>query len=174
MIKLLVIHPSRESTSTLSYHLEVAFLNSNPFFEALSYRWCEQDGYLRCNGKHLGTKQNLMAALMRFRSVDSRRVIWADAICINQSDEKEKKSQMRLMREIYNQASRVLVWLGEDVNCKAKQAFDNITIIARPGSKIPYLKESWWRPIAAFYNCEWFSRLWVFQEIAAASSADLL
>jgi hypothetical protein len=175
MIRLLVIHPSRESTSTLSCHLEVAFLNSNPFFEALSYRWCEQDsGYLRCNGKHLGIKQNLKAALMRFRSVDSRRVIWADAICIDQSNENEKKSQMRLMREIYNKASRVLVWLGEDVNCKAEQAFDNITIIARPGSKIPYLEESWWRPIAAFYNCEWFSRLWVFQEIAVASSADLL
>jgi hypothetical protein len=173
MIRLFVIHPSQEGTSTLSCHLEVTFLNSTPFFEALSYRWCEQDGgYLRCNGKRLGVKQNLKAALMRFRSTDSQRVIWADAICIDQSNEGEKKNQISLMREIYNKALRVLVWLGEDVDCKAKQAFDHITMIARPGSGIPSLEESWWRPVATFYSCEWFSRLWVFQEIAVASSAD--
>jgi hypothetical protein len=174
MIRLLVIHPSRKPTSTLYCHLKVISLKSDLFYEALSYRWCKQDdGYLRCNGKNLSIKRNLRAALMCFRSTDAPRVVWADAICIDQDNEEEKKNQISLMREIYNKASRVLVWLGEDVDCKAKQAFDRIAMMAQPECNIPSLEEYWWGPIAAFYKCEWFSRLWVFQEIAAARSADL-
>lgn len=60
---------------------------------------------------------------------------------------------MDLMREIYK-AARVLVWLGEDVNCKAEQAFDRINRIARLGNDIPFPEDSWWNPIAALYSCE--------------------
>jgi hypothetical protein len=35
-----------------------------------------------------------------------------DAVCINQDDLSEKKKQVLLMREIYQGACYVLVWLG--------------------------------------------------------------
>jgi hypothetical protein len=47
---------------------------------------------------------NLEAALRVLRATLSRPVLWADAICIDQSDLDEKASQVPLMAEIYNQA----------------------------------------------------------------------
>lgn len=40
------------------------------------------------------------------------RVLWVDAICINQSNPDEKNHQVRQMYRIYSSASRVLIWLG--------------------------------------------------------------
>jgi hypothetical protein len=40
------------------------------------------------------------------------RVLWADAICINQNDLPERSQQVSIMRKIFKQAERVLSWLG--------------------------------------------------------------
>lgn len=116
-------------------------------------------------------KRNLKDALKRLRSTHTQRIIWTDAICINQKNSEEKARQLKLMREIYSKATRVLVWLGEETGGKAEQAFDRIESIALLKENIPLPKDSWWGPVAAFYSCRWFSRLWVFQEIAMAASA---
>lgn len=42
--------------------------------------------------------------------------IWADAICIDQSKLAERSQQVQLMRQIYQSASVVLVWLGPREN----------------------------------------------------------
>jgi hypothetical protein len=39
-------------------------------------------------------------------------VLWVDAICINQSHNDERSQQVRLMKDIYRQASSVLIYLG--------------------------------------------------------------
>jgi hypothetical protein len=43
-------------------------------------------------------------------------MLWIDAICIDQRKEKhstkERNSQVQMMGEIFNEARRVLVWLG--------------------------------------------------------------
>jgi len=72
------------------------------------------------------------------------------------------------MREIYSKATRVL-WLGEDPNNEAKQAFSRIRWIAQYGTIHPS-PDSWWKPVVAFYKRDWLSRLWVFQEIAVATA----
>jgi Heterokaryon incompatibility protein (HET) len=38
--------------------------------------------------------------------------LWADAICINQDDDRERAEQVGIMRNIYTHAKSVLVWLG--------------------------------------------------------------
>jgi hypothetical protein len=58
---------------------------------------------------------NLGAALLRMRYPDKPRVLWADAICINQEDNEEKMKQVEMMHDVYKNASQVLVWLGEAV-----------------------------------------------------------
>jgi hypothetical protein len=171
---LLVIHSSRESTSILSCYIKVVSLDSTLPYEALSYTWCKQDdGYSQCNEKKLGIRRNLRTALTRLCGTVAQRVIWTDAICINQEDGNEKASQIKLMREIYHKATRVLVWLGEDVGDKAEQAFDRIRRVAQPKNNLSSPEDAWWDPVAAFYRCAWFPRLWVFQEITMAISADL-
>jgi hypothetical protein len=39
--------------------------------------------------------------------------IWIDAICINQEDSVERDAQVRRMKTIYEQAERVIIWLGK-------------------------------------------------------------
>jgi hypothetical protein len=43
----------------------------------------------------------------------ARSYLWIDALCINQKDEEEKTAQVTMMRQIYETADTVLVWLGE-------------------------------------------------------------
>ncbi|KAK0736787.1 heterokaryon incompatibility protein-domain-containing protein [Apiosordaria backusii] len=40
--------------------------------------------------------------------------LWIDAVCINQTNDKEISAQIPLMGEIYSSAGRVLAWLGSD------------------------------------------------------------
>jgi Heterokaryon incompatibility protein (HET) len=61
----------------------------------------------------MAVTQNLYVALSYLQDQDIPRIIWVDAVCINQSDDVEKSLQLRLMAEIYAKASRVIVWLGE-------------------------------------------------------------
>lgn len=56
--------------------------------------------------------QNLKTALRYIRKEKLEVVIWADAICINQKDDKEKVTQLQIMGEIYNASTMVAVFLG--------------------------------------------------------------
>jgi hypothetical protein len=56
---------------------------------------------------------NCEAALRKLRNRDSERILWIDAICINQDKTLERNHQVTLMRDIYSKASRVVVWLGK-------------------------------------------------------------
>ncbi|KAF2173960.1 hypothetical protein M409DRAFT_16229 [Zasmidium cellare ATCC 36951] len=86
-----------------------------PPFEALSYVWGDttEQCVISVNAKPFCITMNLAAALYRMRSPDGPRVLWVDAICINQQDNNEKSRQVSLMENIYQRATRVLVWIGE-------------------------------------------------------------
>ncbi|KAK4169651.1 heterokaryon incompatibility [Cladorrhinum sp. PSN259] len=56
---------------------------------------------------------NLFSALQHLRHVSENRVLWADAVCINQEDVDKKTVQVALMGTIYSTCTRVLIWLGE-------------------------------------------------------------
>jgi len=45
-------------------------------------------------------RPNLYTALCTFRLEDHPRMLWIDAICINQGDDAEKSTQVPLMRRI--------------------------------------------------------------------------
>jgi hypothetical protein len=44
----------------------------------------------------------------------SGRIVWIDAICINQDDILERNVQVQMMGTVYEKAKCVLIWLGED------------------------------------------------------------
>ncbi|KAI1264719.1 heterokaryon incompatibility protein-domain-containing protein [Xylariaceae sp. FL1019] len=56
---------------------------------------------------------SLASGLLRFRSAWVPRLLWADAICIDQNDSVDKGRQIPLMAQIFRSALRVLVWLGD-------------------------------------------------------------
>lgn len=56
--------------------------------------------------------ENLVIALQHLRHPDHGGVLWIDALCINQTDNVEKSSQVLMMGDVFAQATRVVVWLG--------------------------------------------------------------
>jgi len=84
-------------------------------YEALSYFWGSADRRrsVLVDDRRLLVTENLHAALLRLRDPTLPRILWIDAICINQDNYEERKRQVQLMALIYIRASRVLVWLEE-------------------------------------------------------------
>ncbi|PMD62715.1 HET-domain-containing protein [Hyaloscypha bicolor E] len=134
----------------------------NSEYEALSYVWGDdkKPHLVLCEGKELAVTTSLWTALRRLRLPQERRTLWADAICINQADLGERADQVQLMRQIYDGAARVIIWLGEetDVMRRAFPLIDHFTI----SNQIV---------LQHFFENPWFLRAWVFQEAVCAKSA---
>lgn len=92
-------------------------LDAAPPFEALSYTWGDPLPQLeiRCSGLIATIGLSLYSALRQLRPHvgQQERLIWADALCINQTDIVERNAQVRIMGEIYTSATSTLIWLGE-------------------------------------------------------------
>ena len=72
------------------------------------------DPFITAGGFRFQLPANLESALGHLRLPHKDRLLWCDAICINQLDASEKAMQVARMHEIYRDAGQVLVWLGEE------------------------------------------------------------
>lgn len=92
-------------------------LDNCPPLAALSYTWDHDAQYenIECNGITMPIMTNPFPFLVQFRSTLSvgKRLLWVDAICINQRNVKERNHQVGQMREISTHAESVIVWLGK-------------------------------------------------------------
>jgi Heterokaryon incompatibility protein (HET) len=90
-------------------------LEASPDYEALSYVWGNPrvTRIIQLQGHDFSVTENLESALRHLRLKEKSRILWVDALCINQKDLHEKQSQIQLMARIYGCASRVVVWLGQ-------------------------------------------------------------
>lgn len=119
MIRLLYFRPSPKFTPTrVTFGLLQVRIDDPkcPTYEALSYRWSSTAGWEKviCDGRILVISSNCCRALKRLSKEKPNRLLWVDAICINQRDLAEKNNQLPLMSKIYSTAKRTLAWLGED------------------------------------------------------------
>ncbi|KAI3572402.1 heterokaryon incompatibility protein-domain-containing protein, partial [Fusarium oxysporum f. sp. albedinis] len=78
-------------------------------YEALSYAWGEQNTpeEVVMGGKPMFVTTSLHEALCYMRQPHEDRILWADAICIDQSDVNERDQQVRHMVEIYGKADNL-------------------------------------------------------------------
>ena len=186
-IRLIALEPADDDAAVLKYVLHNVLLDPErpPAYEALSYTWGEVSKTVPsiCNGKRLEIQQTLDIALRRIRKeVQPRSRIWADGICINQSNNAEKAIQVAKMGRIYQHALRTIVWLGPadastalslDVAHK-KMRLQQAQFASSNGGE----SRVDWRPperimlevhelsaILEFINKPWFNRLWVVQEV---------
>lgn len=74
--------------------------------------WLSASAPGACCYKLFQVTTNLEKALRHLRDHASGRILWVDAICINQSDEEEKLSQVQSMGSVYREAVEVRIWLG--------------------------------------------------------------
>jgi len=112
-IRLLELLPGKEA-SPIHCKLATVSLQNNAIFEALSYVWgdAQVTKAITVDGGLFQVTTNLEEALRALRHRCKSRILWMDAICINQSDLGEKNVQVPLMRQIYTNAGGVVAWLG--------------------------------------------------------------
>lgn len=177
-----------------------------PDFEALSYAWGTLDltativAYENFEGpispqplpviqsepRVLRIGENLHEALLHLRLPDEPRVMWIDALCINQDDLEERGHQVKQMARIYSSARKVVAWIGPEHD----DALKAIEWLARLGSQVEIVGDSYLSPtpgaseplwhksdvsipsdniiraaISSLVDRPWFWRLWVVQEI---------
>jgi hypothetical protein len=117
-IRLLEILPG--TTNPIRCRLRSVPLTDSSDYEGLSYHWSGDlvERHVYVNGVHVSVRGNLYNALRYLRYADKPRVLWIDAICIDQErneEDGEKNHQLRLMRRIYGQAQRTIAYIGREV-----------------------------------------------------------
>jgi hypothetical protein len=180
-----------------------ASLDDKPKYEALSYSWGNPDIvsliHLGEYSNFLNGTTNLFSALVRLRRRDVPRMLWVDAICINQRDDVEKTRQLTLMTRIYKEAVRVVVWLGpgfwnmghglaklkELLQYGRDDKLGNTQEISQRVSDFDSEEEKsmdWYHMpsrsafrigLSRALSRDWWNRLWVVQEIALSREAVL-
>ncbi|KAJ8481601.1 hypothetical protein ONZ45_g15264 [Pleurotus djamor] len=183
-IRLLEVLPT-ERDDDLRCYLCVTPLDALPSFEALSYVWGDAStrSTILCHGRPMSISQSLDKALRRFRLEAKSRIIWADAICINQEDFEERGNQVLLMRDIYQTAARVLVWLGSDDRLQASGVFKFAKFVSDLASDASLddtvinasIERDWPSERDIFSRdalvIPWFRRVWILQEVGLSSDA---
>ena len=111
-IRLLTLTEAPNSEFVTCELNQVSLLDK-PHYTALSYCWGDANitAPIILNGTKRYVTTNLEAALRQLRAHGYVK-IWADAICINQNDLKERSHQVQLMFTIYSLAWEVVAWLG--------------------------------------------------------------
>ncbi|OJD34667.1 heterokaryon incompatibility protein or allele [Diplodia corticola] len=114
-IRLIRLHPASPE-DPIECSIYVASLNNNPEYEALSYAWGEAGGgvEIQLNGKPFTISICLSSALRHIRNEAETRVLWVDALCINQQDYGEKEHQVKIMGMVYRKCKIGLLWIGEE------------------------------------------------------------
>lgn len=112
----------------------------------------------------LRVTRNLWDVLRHLRDESLDRVIWVDAVCINQSDDMEKAVQIRRMTKIFSIASRVIVWLEEPGN-GGDEALETLRVASEMKSlgRVVAAGEEVKERILRLLNTPWFQRIWVSQ-----------
>jgi hypothetical protein len=123
-IRLLDIHPGYDDEDVVC-SIGHCSLSKQPVYEAVSYVWGQSvlSDRTTCNGQQVYVTPNLHDVLKRVRLESEKRTIWIDGLCINQLDSDEKSRQVHFMYRIYQNATRILVWLGPDPDEVASRAF---------------------------------------------------
>lgn len=166
-----------------------------PYYETISYVWGDETlrGSVYMCGQTLDVPASAEHALRRMRHTNTIRLLWIDAVCINQSDEIERSDQVAMMNTIYGNGQRNLIWLGEDCGTTEAALTDIRKLVEemkmetndfKHAKEILFRGRGWrryattplstdvkhWRFLQRFYEQPWFRRLWVVQEAALSKS----
>jgi hypothetical protein len=165
VIRLLLLLPSKDEPENLrgelfEYTIRESDRTNHPY-EALSYVWGDshKPQSIIIDNQKLAITQNLYTGLLHLRDHELPRIVWVDAICIDQANKKEKGHQIQIMAAIYAKASRVIVWLGE-----AQDDSDRALELIRDAcekSAVPSNIELFKQAVLKLLKRPWFHRVWV-------------
>lgn len=190
-IRLLHLFPALHPDQPLECSLQHKNLqDAVDVYEAVSYTWGRPvfSHKLIVNGEgQLGITKNLDTLLRQFRDGARTRLLWVDAVCINQKDDREKSTQIPLMAQIFRFASGVLAWLGEGgieegaiplihrLSRFLPAQTESFSILSSVGSlDRACLTSTGSRDVLeSFLELPWFRRRWIIQEVVMNAEVHL-
>lgn len=182
-----------------------------PVYYALSYTWgppfLGSDQYaenekasIRFNGEPFDVSPNLYDALLQLYESYRGVLFWIDNVCINQARRPEREAQVGIMDQIYRQAEKVIIWLGQG-KPGIQKGLNLVRLYARVGlpnllqavdmrksgagdwgfdmekqdlldhfGLPPLSREDAWA-LLEVYRSRWYHRIWILQEVALATEA---
>jgi hypothetical protein len=209
-IRLLHLYPG-EADEPLSCRLVTAALDdakTTPF-EALSYCWGTAAD-LKTITVHVGS-EDLYTPQTRTLSVTASldqalrylrkgckdrtpRVLWIDAVCIDQTNVEERGSQVGMMGEIFAKATATVIWLGAGMS--DTHAHETVEMMEHVVQYLQYepptatstgvlrydyggpdegqedfVTDKMFHLFAQFFAYPWFRRVWVVQEVWLSRNA---
>lgn len=131
------------------------------------------------NHQRVEIRENLFSALLQLAPKTGFRVLWVDALCIDQSDIEERTHQVAQMGEIYQLADKVIVWVGEadqtsnttmdlsqDINFWATEQTTSTSTAHKSREKL--------QAVVAFCQREYWTRRWIIQEVLLARDITIM
>jgi hypothetical protein len=190
-IRLLKLSPGSLGSPIKCEFLPVNLAKSVQNFDAISYAWgnpalkykieCEQD--------ELNVTESVRGLLDHIRDPNEDRVIWIDAICIDQQNFAERSQQVRLMRQIYSSAESVSIWLGPEKDesgllqefiprladvfwgSQRAQLFTDEVLFQKTKT---HRTSREWVALKRLFERPWFNRTWIVQEFVSSPQHTFL
>ena len=183
LIRLMHLNPATSPEDAIRCSFSVVSLDDELQYEALSYVWGEMSDNqeIGIGERQFSVTANLFCALKHLRPQERTRVLWVDALCINQLNLQERAHQVSRMDQIYGRASQVVVWLGNGwhgsdmamdfLNSLGKNAALHLNPALEPSIVIGGLKLDSMElrgNLIRLFNLPWWKRTWTVQEFVLA------
>lgn len=158
-----------------------------PPYKAISYTWGSSSNpkEIMINGRVFSLHVNLWNMLHHLRLKGETSFLWADALCINQLNLRERSFHVRLMGRIYEQAVSVIIWLGlpapDRTEARAFEFLQEMSDFRKTRTDtvflktylVPSLQHRWDALLKMCYHDYW-TRTWIIQEFLFASTLEVV
>jgi Heterokaryon incompatibility protein (HET) len=191
-IRVLGILPSPSYSAPIRITLQQVILEET-LSAVLSYVWGEPKDKvpIEIDGKFIHVTKNCQAALRALRHSTDTKLVWVDAICIDQDNAEERSEQVALIGDIFRKAERTFAWLGPDGSTEDLAKAEEELMHAAEVIEELALQEG--KDFEAFYRAiyggklrwhvgcikrvfghKWWDRLWIFQESLVSKDVLLM
>ncbi|KXH28220.1 hypothetical protein CSIM01_09738 [Colletotrichum simmondsii] len=180
--RLAVLHAVGDKGKSYPIHVDLEPYKDTHFpdYDAVSYTWGDENGNSeRCHPIYVGDHwdiilqtKNCCDMLRYLRPSRGVKLIWVDAICINQNNTDERATQVAKMGQIYSRCSQVWAWMGSDLVSNELQGLPErrwLHELGTTSSCSGTFSQS--RPIQNIRKLlqrRYFRRVWVIQELVLA------
>lgn len=174
-MRLLKLHPG--TSRWLRCSLLTTCDDPPPEYEAVSCVWGSQTDLrsIYLDKRLYFVTANLFRALHRMRLRDRDRMLWIDALVINQSDLAERTIEVGKMSTIFSRAEGTLVWLGQG-NSQIEQ--DMGTLVNCNVEKVDLSTEGIGQQmrfaVDRILGLTYWDRAWVVQELMYSNELGVL
>jgi hypothetical protein len=141
-----------------------------------------------CDGGQIKVTTNLFTRSPSIAISSRARLLWIDAICIDQEAIEERSQQVSLMRDIFQMAKEVLIWMGDERESSRRLSrlflslpkYLRVSIqqerkMACGEALVNLTKEVHWAGVMdVLTSRKYFLRLWIIQEIVLSRKAIVI